>query len=119
VSTSSLTPEELRAAAEVHDELGPHYRDAVVESFMSKIDSEVDARVKARLAEAEGAPLARRRPARDNTFALAIVSMVLGIPLTAIVVDGSHSTGITGVFVVWLAIVAINVANALHNRRGH
>jgi hypothetical protein len=35
--SSSLSPEEIRAAAETHDELGPAYRDAVIESFLDKV----------------------------------------------------------------------------------
>jgi hypothetical protein len=46
---SSLSPDEIRAAAEVHDELGPDYHEAVVESFLEKIDKEVGARIDARL----------------------------------------------------------------------
>ena len=49
VSTSSFTPDELRAAAEVNQELGPDYRDAVLESFLDKVGREIDARVDARL----------------------------------------------------------------------
>ena len=33
---SSLSPDEIRAAAEVHNEFGADYRDAVVESFLEK-----------------------------------------------------------------------------------
>ena len=42
---SRLSSEEIRATAEIHDELGPDYRDAVVASFLEKIDKEVDARI--------------------------------------------------------------------------
>jgi hypothetical protein len=47
---SRLSPDEIRAAAEVHNELGPDYRDAVVESFLEKIDKEVGARIDAQFA---------------------------------------------------------------------
>jgi hypothetical protein len=113
-----LTPEELRAAAEVHTELGPGYSDAVVDSFLEKVGREIDARVDARLA---GAYPGRRPPAprqpRDNTFALAVISMALGIPMTAIVLQvGRNPPGFWGLLVVWVAIVAINAGNAVHNR---
>jgi hypothetical protein len=118
VSPSSLTPEELRAAAEVHSELGPGYSDAVVDSFLEKVGREIDARVDARLADGYAG---RRRPAprqpRDNTFALAVISMALGIPMTVIVLDaGPNPPGFWGLLVVWVAIVSINVGNAVHNR---
>jgi hypothetical protein len=134
-----MMPEELRAAAEVHSELGPGYSDAVLESFLDKVGREIDARVDARLSQSYQtqsyqtqsyqAPQtqsyqAPRPPApppqqhaRDNTFRLAVVSIALGIPITAIVTTaGSHPTGIWGLLVVWMAIAAINVASALHNR---
>ena len=65
---SRLTPDEIRAAAEVHDELGPDYHDAVVQSFLDKLDGEVSARIDAQLgarparkAAADPALLERRR----------------------------------------------------------
>ncbi len=47
MGTPPLSAHDLRAAAEVHRELGPEYSDAVVESFMAKIE----ARLGERLAE--------------------------------------------------------------------
>jgi lysozyme family protein len=53
---SRLSPDEIRAAAEAHNELGPDYRDAVVESFLEKIDMQVRARIEAQLASVTPAP---------------------------------------------------------------
>ncbi len=50
-----MSPEDIRAAAEVHAELGPEYSDAVVASFIDKVDREVAARVEARLASSQPA----------------------------------------------------------------
>jgi hypothetical protein len=120
VSTSSFTPEELRAAAAVHGELGPAYRDAVVDSFLDKVGREIDARVDARLARVQPLPLQapqRQQVAKDRSFALAVISMALGIPITAIVVAaGPRPVGLGGLVIVWAAIAVINVASALHNR---
>jgi hypothetical protein len=110
-----MTPEDLRAAAEVHSELGPGYRDAVVDSFLDKVGREIDARVDSRLARAQ--PAAPQKQAADNTFKLAILSMIFGIPISAVAVAaGSHPAGVWGLLVVWIGIAVINVANALHNR---
>src|SRR5438132_9019730 len=52
---------EIRAAAAAHEELGPEYSDAVVASFLERVEEEIDARVDA------GWPrraARRRRPAR-------------------------------------------------------
>jgi hypothetical protein len=35
---SRLSPAEIRAVAQVHNELQPEYRDAVVGSFLDKLD---------------------------------------------------------------------------------
>lgn len=116
--TSPLSPEEFRAAAEVHRELGPEYDKAVVESFLSRLTTEIDARVDARLREREWhAPAPRSKPAPSG-IALALGSIALGIPITAIVVAaGDHPVGFMGVLIVWLAIAAINVAYALRGGR--
>ena len=65
MSTSSFTPDELRAAAEVHEELGPDYRDAVLESFLDKVGKEIDARVDARL---NGPPSPRPYPPQQQHY---------------------------------------------------
>jgi hypothetical protein len=109
MSTSSLEPDEVRAAAELHRELEPEYRDAVVESFVDRVGKEIDARVDQRLAA-----LPRPQP---RTTALAIVSVVLGIPLTAIVTSLSKSGDqLAELAIIWLAIAVINVAYALGHR---
>jgi hypothetical protein len=51
MSDSPLSPSEIRAAAETHEELGPEYSDAVVAAFLDKVDRAVAARVDARLAD--------------------------------------------------------------------
>ena len=43
---------EIRAAAAAHEELGPEYSDAVIASFLERVEEEIDARVDARMAEA-------------------------------------------------------------------
>jgi hypothetical protein len=114
-SPSSLTPDEIRAAAETHRELGPNYQSAVIESFLDKVGREIDARVDARVAAAQPytppAPPAKPANRERSAFVLAIVSISLGIPLTALTVTaGTHPVGISGLVVIWLAIAVINVA---------
>jgi hypothetical protein len=128
VTTSSFSSDDLRAAAEVHAELPPDYRDAVVESFLDKVGREIDARVDARVnglgpaaSRPPAGPPATAEPARAHrsppSMVLPIVSMAFGIPLTAIALSVGHETpGAEFGFlvVIWMAIVAINVA---HSRR--
>jgi hypothetical protein len=120
VTGPSLTPDEIRAAAETHRDLGPEYQSAVVDSFLDKVGREIDARVDARIAAGRppSAPAPVRQGASDRSaFALAICSMAFGVPLTAIAVAaGTHPVGIGGVLIIWIAIAVINVA---YTRRGH
>ena len=51
MSTPHLSAQDVRAAAEVHRELGPEYSDAVADSFLEKVEARLDERVNARLAE--------------------------------------------------------------------
>lgn len=115
VTDSPLSAGEIRAAAETHQELGPDYRDAVIESFVERVGREIDARVDARLARSAGpqAPPVRR----VNVQATALGSIALGIPITAIVLtQSSQGSGFWELVVVWLAIAAINIAYATRLR---
>jgi hypothetical protein len=51
-----VSPDDIRAAAEVHAELGPEYSDAVVAAFIAEVDRQVAARVEARLASTSRTP---------------------------------------------------------------
>ena len=117
VTSSPPSPEEIRAAAEIHRELGPEYDKAVVESFLARLGPEIDARVDERVAQelqARGGQRASRSP---SPAGMALGSIALGIPITAIVAtSGDHPVGFAGVLVVWLAIAIINVAYAMYSR---
>jgi hypothetical protein len=101
MSTSPLSPDDIRAAAAVHAELGPEYRDAVVESFLAKIDNEIRARIDAQL---ETTPRVRKHgadpvaAARRHGLATGLVlgTIVAGVPLTQLAIyignDGSNLT---------------------------
>jgi hypothetical protein len=136
-----MTPEELRAAAEVHDELGPGYHDAVLESFLDKVGRDIDARVDARLGrpgpqqpagqfpggqypggqfqpapyppQYQGSqqvvPHERHRHFQGSPFALAVASLIFGIPISAITASLAHLPGLA---IAWLGIIIINVAYA-------
>ena len=120
-----LSAQDIRAAAEVHAELGPDYGDAVVESFLAKLDKQIEARVEERLA---GVPVRRRRPVdplrlSKLRYALAggaVGAVVAGVPLTMIAVRALHFTDNGGrVLWVWvpLAIVVGLAAYRLRRRR--
>lgn len=122
MATTSLNPDDVRAAAEAHRELGPDYQSAVIEAFLEKVTKEIDARVDARLASSLLQSVQLDRPAvrqsRDRgPFALAVVSLIASIPLTGIALTQDHGAGgSAALLVVWLGIAVINVAYALHMR---
>jgi hypothetical protein len=122
VTSSPLSSEEIRAAAEVHRELGPDYQSAVIESFLDRVGREIDARVDARISAGArpSAPLGSRtgRPPRQvQPTVIALGSMVLGIPLSAVAAAaGAHPAGFWGLLVVWIAIAVINIAYAFRLR---
>ena len=128
MSTSPLSPQEIRAAAEVHKELGPEYSDAVIESFLERVDREIDARVGARLG-----PVPREQPvqpARSNSrrtllTGVAIGIFVTGVPSMAVaasaggVIPGDEKAVLFVVAILWVIAVAIGafVYPVRHHRR--
>ena len=77
MSDSPLTADDIRAAAEVHGELGPDYHDAVVESFLATIDKKIEARVDERLA-AVAKPRRPVDPVRLSKYRIALASAAAG-----------------------------------------
>jgi hypothetical protein len=92
--------DDVHAAIEARRELGHELEPEIIDSFVERIER--------RLTELE----TRRRPARrdrgnDKTLALAVLSLAMAIPLTAI---GVTQAGVVGLVVVWLGIVLVNLA---------
>jgi hypothetical protein len=56
----------------------------------------------------------RRRGHVGSPLTLAIISLALGVPISAIAVAaGTHAAGVMGLVVVWIAVAIINVAYCL------
>ncbi|WP_328956552.1 hypothetical protein [Kitasatospora purpeofusca] len=117
---------DLDASLQARKELGPEYESELVDSFLARIDARLDARVERRVAErlgpadgygpaeAYGRPeYGPRRFGRRSATRLPIISLVLGIPLSAIAAD---SGGFWGLLVCWGGIVGVNVSSALAER---
>lgn len=79
-----MSPEDIRAAAEVHRELGPEYSDAVVASFIDRVDREVAARVAAQLAAAHSARPVRQGGRRTLLKGVAIGALAGGMTIAAL-----------------------------------
>jgi hypothetical protein len=82
MSTSPLSPQEIRAAAAAHKELGPEYGDAVIDSFLERVDREITTRVDARLG-----PVSREQPvqpAQSNSRRTLLTGVAIGIFVTGV-----------------------------------
>ncbi len=91
--TSAVSAEDIRAAAAAHRELGPEYSDAVVASFIEKVDRALAARVEARLGDRERSKPAKpaRRGQRSLTRRVARDVLIAGAgALVAIGAVGLH-----------------------------
>jgi hypothetical protein len=119
MSTSPLSPEDIRAAAEAHRELGPEYSDAVVASFIDKVDREITARVDARLARPRQPQPTEVDTRRVLMKGVAIGATVTGTCLLA-AMSGNQSEGVHRFLVVvllWLVIGAGRYALATRARQ--
>ncbi len=107
-----LDPDDLRVAVETRRELGAEHEDDLVQRFVERVEQGLQEREDRRAAERR-----RARGGSGETLALAIVSVCVGIPLTAIVAgELSDGAAIIGLLVVWSAIAVVNLAYALTRR---
>jgi hypothetical protein len=106
MGTSPLSPEDIRAAAGAHHELGPEYSDAVVASFLEKVDQEIAARVEQRLAASgpRARPLEPGNRRALKGFAFGVASSVAVVLLIAGAGPGRHA--------LWLLLVLAMVCSA-------
>jgi hypothetical protein len=109
--------EDLQAAVAARRELGREYEDAVLDSFLDRLDRSIAARVDARVAERVPAVLQSSGESgsgvKDPGVALGAVSVVAGIPITAI---SGGTTGLSGIIIAWAGIAAVNIAHAWGRR---
>ncbi|MFG2074082.1 hypothetical protein [Nonomuraea maritima] len=100
--------DDLQATFDARRDLGPEYERALIDSFADRLDETITARVRAELERGQGHQ-AKRSPASQMT-PIVLGSMGLAIPLTAI---ATSNAGRLGLIIVWMAIVAVNVAAAV------
>jgi hypothetical protein len=109
--------QDMRATIGARRDLGPDYEAALVESFVERLDESIARRVRAEMhvTGARPHPSPPPRKGGNGSVPIAMGSMALGIPLTAI---AAESAGTFGLLLAWGGIVAINLAHALGRWRG-
>jgi hypothetical protein len=108
VQDPQLPRDDADAVLQVRKQLGAEYESALVDSFVDRVDRVIDTRVAQhvrRANERRNTTLQLARSKDDHALALAIVSLGVAIPLTAI---ASESAGFPGILVAWLGIVLVN-----------
>lgn len=109
---------DLQAAVAARQELGPEYEDEIIESFLDKLDAR-DAERRGqdaeRRAQDQALELAGLKPRETDPggLALAIISVVAAIPLTAI---AAGMMGLDGVVLAWIGLLGINFARTIARR---
>jgi hypothetical protein len=106
MGTSELPRDDLAASLAARRELGPDYDAAFVEAVADRIERAA--------AERRPAVAANDKAERGMALTVAIVSLVVSIPVTAI---AANQTGLSGLVVVWGAMVLINLVFARRPRR--
>lgn len=106
----ALERTELEAVLETRRELGASYDAALVDSFADRVEAAVEQRAAARLAQ-QGAHVHHQGGGQVRQFALGVISLVAGIPITVAPLVASDN-GLPGVVVAWLGIAGINAAHA-------
>ena len=113
-----LGPGDIEAALATRRELGARYDAALVDGFAERIERAVEQRVADRVA------LDRRRTASvagagPRQLALGIVSVVAGIPITAIslAVPEQGELSLLSLIVTWGGLATVNVAHAWQSRQ--
>ena len=114
---SEETTRDAQAALAARMELGPDYTEHVAEGLAERVEQLAAIRAGELRHEAEVANSTSHsdQSGRVRQFVLGIVSLTVGIPITAIAATNTDP-GLLGVAVSWLGIVGVNAVHARANR---
>ncbi|MVA74761.1 hypothetical protein GC722_01735 [Auraticoccus sp. F435] len=114
---SSETARDVEAALAARRELGPDYEDALAAGLAERVEQLAAARSAElrQAATAESSWERIERTSRTQRFVLGIISLGVGVPVTAISALNVEP-GLLGVAVSWAGIVGVNAVFALGNR---
>src|SRR5829696_7725993 len=114
---SEETTRDAEAALAARMELGPDYTEHVAAGLAERVEQLAAVRAGELRYQAEVANSTGRsdQSGRVRQFVLGIVSLTVGIPITAIAATNTDP-GLLGVAVSWLGIVGVNAVHARANR---
>jgi hypothetical protein len=114
---SEETTRDAQAALAARMELGPEYSEHVAAGLAERVEQLAALRAGELRHEAEVVNSASRmdQSSRTRQFVLGIVSLAVGVPITAISATNTDP-GLIGVAISWLGIVGVNVVHARANR---
>lgn len=98
--------DDLRATIEARREVGQELEPELIDRFVERIEKRIAETGKPK------PPVKRDTSGDDKRRALAIVSLVVAIPLTAI---GVTQADLVGLAIVWIGIVLVNFAYSLRH----
>ena len=108
MAASEVQRDDLAAALGARRELGPDSEREVVEAFLDRVGTSIDARVEQRRAEQRRE---KRSPGGRGSIPLALGSTGIGIAATG--AASGLDDGEPVAIIIWLVIGAINIAHAL------
>jgi hypothetical protein len=114
MTTPRKPDDDLAATLAARRELGPDYDAAFVEKVIERVEQTLDDRMSTHKRTQAQVDLQNARDDRKVTLTVACVSLGISIPLTAI---AETEAGATGILIVWVGLVMINIAYALRGRR--
>ena len=101
------------ATLAAYNDLPPEYQDAVVESFLNRMDQQMARRNAAAAVETRKSNDVARKNSGGRIASL-VICLAMAIPLTAI---ASSAFGLTGLVIVWVGIIIIALAFGFGGRR--
>ncbi|MDF2746336.1 MAG: hypothetical protein K0S98_620 [Propionibacteriaceae bacterium] len=114
---SEETTRDAQAALAARMELGPEYSEHIAAGLAERVEQLAALRAGELRHEAEVVNSAGRMDqyGRTRQFVLGIVSLAVGVPITAIAATNTDP-GLIGVAISWLGIVGVNAVHARANR---
>ena len=111
-----LSRDDLAATVAARRELGPEFEPALVDSLAERMETAIEARVQARLAQPQPVvPVGRPPKPVSPGMRLGLAFGSMGIGMFASGIAGMYA-GLPGIIVTWSGIVLVNVTFALGSR---